>query len=460
MLDKAIEILNKYVAAGQRLAVAVSGGADSMCLAALVLSRPHIAKNDVTVVNINHKIRGRDSDADSAFVKDYCVKNGVAFAGYTADVPALRALSGLGTEEEARNARMRIFADIKNGGAAELILTAHHMSDEAETVLMHLLRGGGLKGASGMPPLAGCLLRPLITTSKAEILDYVNANAVPFVTDGTNADNTYSRNFLRNKIIPLIESRWPGAQTSLVNFAAEAREASAFLDSLIDSGKFSERDGAVILSADALTKPALAPRYVFAALAKIGVNSDVTRQNILDVLALKDKRTGAAFACGGRFRVINEYGSLAFIPAASNPESTPDNAAEIPYARLIESGSLAFGGNVVTRLSGETAGRDGSPGQQLIVDESRIPNSATIRFRRPGDTFIPFGGGKRKLKEYLIDKKIPQVLRGKIPLICDGSEVLCVLGVELSDKLRVADGGRTAVAKSAVALSVERSGGL
>jgi tRNA(Ile)-lysidine synthase len=296
------------------------------------------------------------------------------------------------------------------------------------------------------------LLRPLISTSKAEILRYVRENNIPYVTDETNFANEYARNFLRNEIMPRVAERWNGVDGLLNNLAREARELSDFLDSLINESLLSENGAAVRLDITALAEPALAPRYVFKALKKIGIDCDVERNNIGDIIALKDKNNGAVFEAAGAFRVIKEYGSLAFVKSEVNiaPPQT-----EIPYGLLVKNGYIEIGGVLVTRAPAALPPDKGAGTgleRRLYLDESKIPDGAVLRFKRAGDVFEPFGGGTKKLKEYLIDKKIPQRLRGGIPLICSGGEVLCVLGTEISDGVRAGENSRT------VELCVKRGG--
>ncbi len=161
MLEKATDILKTY-ATGRRIAVAVSGGRDSMCLLHLLTSLDFIDGKNLLVLNVEHGLRGQSSLADSEFVRRYCGKNGLKLIAERADVPSRCAESGRGEEEEARLFRREFFFRILNEGKAELVLTAHHSGDNAESVLMHILRGCGVSGLRGMDVMGGGILRPLL----------------------------------------------------------------------------------------------------------------------------------------------------------------------------------------------------------------------------------------------------------------------------------------------------------
>ncbi len=438
MFEKAGKILSEYALSGAKMCVAVSGGKDSMCLLDYCLKSGIFRKENVSVVNIDHKIRVGTSERDSAFVKEYCRENGVEFHGFCIDVPSVAAATGRGVEAAAREERYKVFSRLAESGACRYVLTAHHALDNAETALMHLFRGSGINGLKGMEILSrGYILRPFLTTEKSEIDEYAEANKIPFVTDETNADGAYNRNFLRNEIMPLISSRWSGAVKAVNSLCGEVNSVISLLDSLTDKSLVKADGNMASIDLRAFGNSALAGRYVFYALEKLGLNYDIERKHIDAVVEIARKNTGAAVDLPHGIRAEKTYGAVNILRGTADGIKADGS---VPFAI----GKVVFCGKVISseKVARAEFGKTGI----LYFDPKKVPATARIRFRRDGDRFRPFGGGDKKLKEYFIDKKIPKRERGKIPLLCDGSRVLAVLGIEISDDIKVS-GNETEIVK-------------
>jgi tRNA(Ile)-lysidine synthase len=459
VLDAAKKLIGQTLEAGDKIAAAVSGGADSMCLASLLLERGCVDKNDILIVNVNHQIRAERSDSDSRFVKAFAARNGVKYKCFTADVPALAAQNGVSLETAAREARYGFLYSLIDSGAVKYVLTAHHAGDNTETVLMNLFRGSGLKGLCGMEILNGRgIFRPLLTAQKSEIEKYIAANKIEFVTDETNADNAYNRNFVRNEILPLIRSRWRGADGAIAAASADARAALERLKGSGGAASVSVADGgrsAELAAADLLDTVSGAER-IFSALSALGAVKNITRKHIGSVLFLNDNRS-VNLPNGLTAQRIGDKITLSYAPPKTAEQK---DLTEIPFKARPES---------VVRLAGKTLkvtllsiaakekpnadstdyGSDApcgsdtgsvTPGNMtsvtLCLNAAKIPNSAVWRTRRDGDIFKPYGGGAKKLKKYLIDKKIPVRERDALILLAIGNEVLAVAGVEISDLVK------------------------
>lgn len=440
MMERADEILRRY-AAGKKLAVGVSGGADSMCLLHFLLTRDYIDKERLTAVHVNHHLR-QSAERDAAFVARFCAENNVRFERVDADVPSRCVVTGRSVESEAREVRLEVFIGLMTRGAAELVLTAHHASDQAETVLMHLFRGCGTDGLCGMEILSPIgLLRPLLTTEKSEIDAYVSQHSIPYVTDETNADIRYSRNFVRHEILPLIESRWSGAARNISRTAALVRADCDVLEGLIDETLIAAGEGEVTVPLSAM-EGATGARYVRRALQKLGVASDLTEKNVLAATGLRDLKNGARVDLGGGVTAAREYDRVAFYrlgaasdfgqrKADSSAGRTDTETAETPFAV----GDMELGGEVICALPLSVRPQKGI----CAFDLDRIPAGAVLRYRRDGDVFRPFGGGRKKLKEYLIDRKIPVRFRDKLPCLCYNKTILAVVGVEVSEDIKLTE---------------------
>lgn len=424
-LQKARELIERH-ALGKRVAVATSGGEDSMALLCLMLGYAREGKLKLVCINVEHGIR-EASRADSDFVRAFCEREGIEFVGKTVDIPALCKQSKRGVECEAHFVRSAFYREVLESGKADLVATAHHARDNAETVLLHIFRGCGIKGLCGMETLTESgLFRPLLTTSKEEICAYVQENNIAYVTDETNADTAYDRNFIRHEILPKVRERFPAAERSIGRLSTIAGEYAASARDEINEDAFVQTDDAVLLDESYLTAA-----YIIEALARLGKDRDVYISAVEAVAKLKACRSCARVDLGGGVVAAREYGAVAFY---YRTESVAE--AEKPFVLPEQKESFSAGGKTyfIAKTEGEkpTFGRG-----KLYFDGDKLPAGCVIRARREGDRFTPFGGGSRKLKEYLIDKKIPARLRGNLRCICLGAEVYALLGVEISDKIKV-----------------------
>ncbi len=425
--DAAFSVFSRLIAPGEKIAAAVSGGADSMCM--LDLAAKYFPPDRIIVLNVEHGIRGEESRRDSEFVRAAAKRYGVKFIGKSVDIPALCLASGRSEETEARLARKAFFSEVLSRGEADKILTAHNAGDRTEGVLMHIFRGSGIRGLIGMSEADGEFIHPLITVQRAEIERYNRENGVEFVTDKTNADDRYTRNFIRNRVIPVISERYsPDAAINALseNAACDDEFIRSFLDF---DGNIEIDDDAVYIKETALKTPfALASRYVFEAAKRAGYPTDLGRKQVEAVLSLTGLDNGARVDLGGGLSAAKEYGSVAFF-TADEPDGT--EAEEIPFAP----GFTPFMDGIIEITSVEPKPIRG----KLIIDGDRIPDGAVVRSRKEGDEFRPYGGGNKKLKEYLIDRKIPLRKRDKLPLLCYNDKVLAIFGVEISDDAKITD---------------------
>lgn len=444
MLDNAEKLIKEHAYGGKKIAVAVSGGSDSMCLLSFILSLDFIDINNVTVFNVEHGIRGEKSRADSRFVEAFCAEKGVAFKGFSADVPALCAVSGRSIESEAREIRQTVYNGLVQDGVAELVLTAHHMLDNVETVLYRLFRGSGISGLGGMEILSrGYLLKPFLNTPKQEIDAYVKRNNVPFVTDESNADISYTRNYIRHRILPVIAERFPGIESAVSGIAEDAKTTARRLKSELDETLIEpEKDGAVSIYISAINGDSvLAPYYVSEALERLGERRDIGRKHIDYIMSLANMANGSSIDLKKNLTAVKEYDRITFIKR-ENASCGREFCAEL------REGGFSAGGYELTiesvnfdeaRELIESAKRrnNGEPGNRVLVADADKLSGAVLRFRTDGDRFRPYRGGTKKLKDYLIDKKLTRRARDSLIVAAKDGEVLFIAGVEVSESAAV-----------------------
>lgn len=426
-MKEAVNVIKRSVQETDRLGVAVSGGADSVCLLHILTTACGLKRENITVLNVEHGIRGEASVSDSRFVRALADDYGVNFEGISADVPAMCRVSGRSEESEAREVRRGFFKRMLDEGAVDFILTAHHADDRTEGLLMHIFRGTGLKGLYGMRESDGRFIRPLIYSHRWEIEEYNRNHGLKFVCDETNSDIRYTRNWLRREIVPRLKVRYP-LDEALNALSVNASSDDAFIRGFLDFDKYIYADGGVVkLSLDAFSlHRALASRYVFEAVCRAGRQLDVEEKHIAAVLELAGRQNGKRIDIGGGLVAAKEYDGVAFYAGQKDAD---DCREAIPFAQ----GITEFGGGFVEIFSTQPRPEKG----RLIADADRIPDGALIRCRSEGDVFRPFGGGTKKLKEYFIDKKIPWRKRDKLPLLCYNNTVLAVFGVEISDSVKI-----------------------
>lgn len=426
ILENTARVLRPF--AKYKLAVGVSGGRDSMCLLHAVMSCGAVDRSAVTAVHVNHCLRD-EADGDENFVREFCEQNGIAFRVFKVDVKKASAHDGLTIEQAARNLRYAAFYDLIKSGEADFILTAHHALDNAESILMHIFRGAGLDGLRGMSgspkPTKNAydglpLIRPFLNIYPSELDEYAKANGIKNVVDKTNFELDADRNYIRLKIIPAIEERYAGAVRAINNLATEADGACKMLDGALDESLIGIERGAVTVAIDALNSP-LAARYIRRALLHF-TTVDVTREQILRVIELAHMRTGATVELSHSIRAAREYGQIALY--IERPLYHGETA-------------VAHGANFIDGLAVDISLSNADPRSVRggAVDLKKL-DGATLRFRRDGDMFTPCGGKRKKLKQYFIDNKIPKRLRDRIPLVCRGSEVLVIVGVQISDEVK------------------------
>ena len=423
----------------RRVCVALSGGGDSVALLHILQEAASSCGIALSAVHVEHGIRGESSAGDAEFVRRLCEEQGVPLRVYAKDVPRLAREWGIGIEDAARRVRYEIFLGILSEDFADVIATAHHAGDNAESVLFNLFRGSAMTGAGGIrswiaaeelaerfgvtaePLRDKWIVRPLLGVPKSEIEEYLRKNGLQWREDESNADTSYARNFLRREIMDKVRTRFAEADRSLYRFSRLAREDDDYLYSLTDA-YYTEGERCII--AESAPKP-LFYRCIVRALKHLGAEKDYTLENLDGVYGLLAGENGKTVHLPCGIRAAREYGKICLFREAE--------AERKEYA--FGEGEFAFSGRIAAVYRGKREEKGA-----LYADAAKFPSDCVIRLRREGDVFRKFGSGTKKLKEFFIDKKIPKRERDRLPVIACGKEVFAVFGAEISDKVRL-DGG-------------------
>ena len=210
---------------GETIGVAVSGGVDSMSLLHFLNDNKEILDCQVVAITVDHMLRGEESLDDALFVKNWCRENGIYCHKFSVDAGRLAKEKNIGVEQAAREARYGVFENLIKENVVDKIALAHHLADQAETILLHILRGAGLNGACGMEFIRDDVyIRPFLSVSKDDLVRYASRNYIEYVEDHTNYESKYNRNFLRNVILPQLKQRWEGVEQNLINFSLSCKE--------------------------------------------------------------------------------------------------------------------------------------------------------------------------------------------------------------------------------------------
>jgi tRNA(Ile)-lysidine synthase len=446
------EALTKHglIAEGDSVLIGVSGGPDSVALLHLLLDRASARRLQLGIAHLNHQLRD-GADRDEEFVRQLAADLGLPFHGCRADVRAWQARCRLSLEEAARQVRYAFFEEVCAANGYAKIALGHHADDNAETLLLHLLRGSGRLGLSGIQAIrAGLFIRPLIFATRSDILDYLRSRAIPYVSDPTNTDGAFLRNRIRHRLIPELERDYHlGMRAILSRTALILRAEEEWLDSLVEpiykSLLTAAGEGRVSLAASALGRLPLAAARRVVRKALIQVKHDLRRvafAHVEQVLELARRATDAGpLHLPGRVHVRRKGDEIIVARAEGGGRgSLPDETPHDFEYRLDGCGSLTVAetgdcirlSEVAVAAIPELAGN--SP-QTAYMDMAAVEFPLIVRNFRPGDRFSPLGtAGTQKLKKYFIDHKVDRTERRRCPLLISRGRLLWVAGHRLDNR--------------------------
>lgn len=414
----------QMIGAGQRLLVAVSGGADSTALLAALLELGY----PVLAAHLNHGWRGSESDRDEAAVRDLAAALGVPLVvePWPEHVPAE---SGGGLEEQARRVRYAFLLRRAAEHGCARIATGHTRDDQVETVVLRIERGCGIEGLAGiLPRREDGVIRPLLEASREQVLAYLEERGLSHVEDSSNRNLRFDRNRIRFSLLPELRRRAPDLDARLARLAAMAvsarrRErdvAARLLETAVDS------NGRLDLGRFAARQPAVRALAVRAWLARVrGDLRRIGRAHLRDIVDCD--RSGASASVPGGGRVWNEHGWLRF--AAASPRLDPPETIPLAPGILIETADRwrLAATDVETPAAAIELPRDLS---EAVADYDRLPLPLAVRTWRPGDRIRPLGmRGSRKLSDVFIDAKVPRWQRSRLPIVEAGGQILWIPGV-------------------------------
>lgn len=435
---------HRMIEEGDRVIAGISGGADSVCLFFELLDYQQECSYIFEVVHIEHGIRGTESLEDAAFVERLCREHHIPFHLVQKDVSALAKEQRMSVEEMGRKVRYDAFGEICRERKANKIAVAHNLDDQAETILMNLVRGSGIKGLGGILPVREQVIRPLLNTSRAQIEQELQKRRISWRTDATNLETEYTRNRMRIEILPqlseLINAR------AVQNIAAAGRHMQRAEDFLERQAQTqaehmvtAEKGSVKIRRQEFAKQESLMQEYIMRdCLKQMGGQKDVGMVHIRALCALAGMENGKSLDLpGGRcarnkneFLVLEKKSDVLLKGLCEEAKKMEE---------LVIPGTICWGDYRITAAL-EEACNQRIPEKKYTkwFDYDTIKNRLCVRTRRTGDYLaVNSAGGSKKLKNYLIEEKVLREERDQLPLLADGSHIIWVVGHRISEACKV-----------------------
>ena len=433
LIDKVLNFVDEHnmLPESGLVLACVSGGADSMCLLEVFRRISTQRGFSLAVAHFNHKLRGEESDRDEKFVRDYCEKFALAYYTQSGDVCSFAKQNGLSIETAARDMRYDFFHNLADTLAAEKIATAHNADDNTETILINLARGAGTKGISGIPPIRGKIIRPMLTITRDEIIAFLSDHGISYVEDSTNSDDVYTRNKIRHHVIPILKEINPRLNEAASITARLMREDEKMLSEMADIFIKDKRDGFSVTCEDILALPTAVSRRVIRKL----YGGNLSFKHVDLVLELCKNNNPSALLSLPKMTVYKDYGRIVF---GLDEEFVQEGFEEfIPL-----DGSSVIIPAIGLKISCKAVSFDDKIGKvnksltSFLFKSIDTYGTMSVRPRRAGDK-IKFLGqdGTKTLKKLFIERRIPAHKRSLIPVIADSKGVLAVYGLGRGERL-------------------------
>lgn len=414
---------NHLLQKGDSVLCAVSGGADSICLLRVMQALREEYALSVYVANVNHMIRGEESDRDSNFVKSVCKAADVKCFYREYDVPSICKERKIGEEECGRIVRYEFFDEISKQLGGAKIATAHNLNDNAETVLFRLVRGSSTHGLGGIKYKRGNIIRPLLDVSRSEIEDYLNKRSITWCNDSTNTLTVYNRNKLRLCVMPTLNEISQGAEKRIAAAAGLLSQDDEFLTKLAEDIKSEFVFGDYLLADGIEKQPLPIRRRIAAAILKEWNAKEVTWDKIDKFLSFLAKESGKRFDINADYYAEKSYNKV-YLRKRNTKEC---------FSALLDSGQSCSDKNWILTARYASAPVKRKNNNIAVFDADKLTTPLCVRYRRDGDKIVPKGmNGTKKLSDIFSDEKIERHLRDSIPVVEKDGDILFVCGLRQS----------------------------
>jgi tRNA(Ile)-lysidine synthase len=442
LIAKATSTIKKrlMLSGGEKVLIGLSGGADSVCLTAVLKKLSQQFKLSLHAVYIDHGLRPEETPDEIKFCKELCRSKDISFSEEKLDVKSYAKTKGLNKQEAARELRNQALEYLAQEIKADRIALGHNLYDQVETFFMRILRGSGRKGLASIPPVRGIIIRPLIDIDREEIEDYLSKESIGFITDSSNLKDEYLRNRLRKRLIPMLKDIDPSVMKTLSHTTDVFREEEEHFDIAVTKAmmRLISRKSDTSIELFMVPLEGMAPVLLRRVLRRC---IDETRglrgigfvhiEDIIDLI--KNGKPGNRLNLPKDIRVIKQYATL--LITTEQPVKLGEYVLESGGETHLKEAGLVL---KATISDNQASGLDGKSG--ITVDADKAPFPLLVRARKDGDYFYPLGfGKKKKLQDFFVDEKVPRDERLTVPIVTSGDEVLWVAGMRGDDRVKPTD---------------------
>ncbi len=426
----------KLIERNDKVVVALSGGADSVFLLSLIQKlQPHLSL-EVTAVHVNHNLRGTESDDDEKFCRELCISQGITFYSESVDVKQLSMEKKISIEMAAREARYHSLQMIREKIGYNKIATAHNMDDNAETVLLNLIKGRGLEAVSGIPIKRQNIIRPLIIFSKSLILNYLAQNKILYRSDSSNLENKFQRNLIRNKVSPLLKEINPEFSLSVLHFSQMLRELNTFsyqpaFDAVV------VKEGTIEIKIEIAKKMNDFRLFKTLSIRIIELFSlNLKFEIFYNIKELMLNQTG---------RKIDIGEGVSCFKSRSNLIISRAEMVDLHEVNLCVNGKTVFGKYEISCERIDEINSFTNHGKSVeFIDGDQTGSTFVVRSAKKGEWFFPVNGkGKRKLSDYFNDLKMEPNHKWKHPILYADDRIVWVCGYRLDNRFKISDKTKT-----------------
>ncbi|MGD2080714.1 MAG: tRNA lysidine(34) synthetase TilS [Nitrospirota bacterium] len=436
LFEKVSDTIRKYsmLSGGETVLVGLSGGPDSVCLITILHALAPGMALGLRAVYVDHGLRPEETPAEIEFAGDLCLRLDVPFGVKQISPRPYAEEQGLSLQDAARNLRYEALEDAAMESAAHRIALGHHLDDQVETFFMHILRGSGPRGLSGIPPVRGRIIRPLIETERRDIEAFLDGEGISYVVDHSNLKHDYLRNRLRGNIMPVLKEVNPGIAETIARTTEILRDEDRYLELQVTKTLMRlvsrKTGGSIELFMTPLEglDAALLRRVLRRAVDATEGLRAIAFGHIEDIVHLiKAGSAGDRLYLPRDVRVIKKYSTLLL-------------TSELP--RKLGAYTISPGEEISLREAGLALSahmdEEATPGESAdvaVLDADRAIPPLTVRSRKEGDYFYPEGfGKKKKLQDFFVDEKVPRDERDAVPIVASGDDIVWVAGMRADDR--------------------------
>jgi tRNA(Ile)-lysidine synthase len=442
LIEKAEQTVSKnsLIAGSDSVLVGFSGGPDSACLLCLLHALKEKYQIQIRSLYVNHNLRPKEIPAEMEFCRKFSEGLGIPFMVKSIDVISFGKEHRLNRQEAARELRYRAFETAAAEIGANRVALAHNADDQAETLLMRLVRGAGPAGLSGIPMKRGNIIRPLLEIGRKEIERFLEIRNIVPITDSSNLKEDYFRNMIRLRLMPELKQANPNLLQSLGHTMEILREEERYFGILVTKtlmkliSRKSQRRIELFLSPLEAMEKVILRRVLRRAVSDTEGLRGIGFLHIEDIMALvKDGKNGDRLVLPRNIRVIREYALL--VITSESPVRIAEYTLDLPGRAVIVNAR-----HVVTAAEEEKSEQFGDGKSSVLLDAGKMRFPLTVRPRRPGDYFYPMGFGRnKKLQDFFVDLKVPRDERDSIPVVASGDDIVWVAGYRADERFKVTE---------------------